>query len=94
MSNDDTHINFPFFWYGTIFAQVSSDNDVVYVAKIPLPKVMNKRFFEKMANWLISPARSSTIQVRQSNGIIIGILIVSETIFLSQIQITYNHGWD
>ncbi len=27
----------------------SSDDDVVYVAKIPLPKVINKIFFKKMA---------------------------------------------
>ncbi len=43
------HIDFPIFWYGTIVDQDSSDDDVVYVAKIPLPKVINKFFFKKMA---------------------------------------------
>ncbi len=37
------------FWYGTIVDWGSSDDDVVYVAKIPVPKVMNKMFFERMA---------------------------------------------
>jgi hypothetical protein len=49
LSNDGTHIDFPFFWYGTIVDGGSSDDDVIYVAKIPVPKVRNKMFFEKMA---------------------------------------------
>ncbi len=49
LSNDGTHINFPFFWYGTIWDQDSSDDNVIYVAKIPLPKVINKMFFKKIA---------------------------------------------
>ena len=48
MSNDDMHINIPFF-YGTIVDRGSSNDDVIYVTKIPLPKVINKRFFKKSA---------------------------------------------
>jgi hypothetical protein len=49
LSNGGTHINFPFFWYGSIFDRGSSDDDVIYVAKFPLPKVKNNMLFEKMA---------------------------------------------
>jgi hypothetical protein len=94
LSNDGTHINFPFFWYETIVDQGSGDDAVIYVAKIPLPKMINKMFFEKNAKLDSLPARSSTIQVRTSNGITIGIPIVFEAIFLSQIQITYDQWWD
>jgi hypothetical protein len=38
-----------FQFFGMVFYQGSSDDDVIYVAKIPLPKVINKRFFKKMA---------------------------------------------
>jgi hypothetical protein len=43
------HIHFPTFWYGTIVDQGSSDDDVIYVAKNPVPTLINKLFFEKMA---------------------------------------------
>jgi hypothetical protein len=49
LSNDGTHINFPIFWYGTIVDQGSSNDDVIYVDKIPLPKVTINMFFTKMA---------------------------------------------
>ncbi len=29
------------FWHGTICDQGSSDDDVIYIAKVPLPKVIN-----------------------------------------------------
>ncbi len=72
---------------------------LVMMMSFMLPKYLSQKwetkcFLKKWQNWLTLPARSSTIQVRSSDGITSGILIVSETIFLSQIQITYNQWWD
>ena len=72
---------------------------LVMMMSFMLPKYLSQQwwtkcFSKKWQNWLSLPARSSTIQVKPSNGIMIGILIVFKTIFLSQIQITYNKWWD
>jgi hypothetical protein len=49
LSGDGTHIHFPLFLLGTADETGCLDEDVIEIAKIPVPKVMNKSFFKKMA---------------------------------------------
>ena len=49
LSSDGTHIHFPLFLLGTASDTSCLDEDVIEIAKIPVPKVINKSFFKKMA---------------------------------------------
>jgi hypothetical protein len=49
LSSDGTHIHFPLFYHGSICDIGSHNEDVIQIVKIPLPEVINKSFFKKMA---------------------------------------------